>query len=192
MSRVRITETAIKKARREATAKGARVELSDRSTDGLRFRAMPSGAASWALVCRDSTGRVRRFTIGRYPAIGIADARDKAKRLRQAVRDGADPVAERRQKRTKSKGNPEWTLRTLLDIYGGPLPERASIICPIGPGRRHKSRGDARQRIERMFGAFLDTPLPALDRYALQLAADSHEAAFSGAAAIRYLRPILK
>lgn len=190
MPTVRLTETAIRKALREAAETGQRVELSDGVTTGLRFRATPKGAATWALMLRDRTGRMRRFTLGAFPAVGVADARREAIRLRHEVRvEGRDPVVERREKRSARDAA---TLRVLLDLYGGPRPGRRAAVQPIGPGQRLKTWREMRRRIESVFADALDTPLPALDRYALQLAADSHGAAFSAAAAVRYLRPLLK
>jgi integrase len=187
---VRLTETAVRRALRQAAETRQRVELTDAACAGLRLRATPAGAATWALVLRDPTGRLRRFTLGGFPAVGIAEARRQAERLRHEVRhEGRDPVAERREKRG---GSDAPTLRVLVDTYGGPLPGRKAAVRPTGPGRRLKAWIDARRRIERVFADFLDRPLATLDRRALQMAADNHAAVYSGAAAVRYLRPVLK
>src|SRR6516225_5063627 len=96
---VRMTETAIGKAIREA-AGGTRRDLADTSCPGLRLRVTPGGVASWVLACRDRHGRMRRFPLGRYPSIGISDARSKARELHTRVRqEGADPIADRRRDR---------------------------------------------------------------------------------------------
>src|SRR5215469_12628230 len=96
---VRMTETAISKAIREA-AGSARRDLADASCPGLRLRMTSGGGASWVLACRDRHGRMRRFPLGRYPAIGISDARRKARELHTRVtQDAADPIADRRRDR---------------------------------------------------------------------------------------------
>ena len=60
---VRMTETAISKAMREA-ANGTRRDLADLGCPGLRLRLTPGGAATWVLACRDRHGRMRRFPWG--------------------------------------------------------------------------------------------------------------------------------
>jgi len=41
-------------------------------------------------------GKKRRFTVGDYPTIGLAEARLRAARLRVEILDGRDPEKERR------------------------------------------------------------------------------------------------
>lgn len=75
-------------------------ELWDTRSRGLCLRVFPSGRAAWSFRYRpkDGTGR-RRIGLGEYPSIGLADARQRADRMRGNVADGADPQAERRAKR---------------------------------------------------------------------------------------------
>jgi len=52
------------------------LELWDTKTSGLCFRVMPSGVRSWSFRYIPATGaKLRRATLGRYPQIGLADAR---------------------------------------------------------------------------------------------------------------------
>lgn len=44
-------------------------------------------------------GKRRWIGIGGYPEFGLADARDEARKLRRKIRDGYDPVAERRDRK---------------------------------------------------------------------------------------------
>src|SRR5689334_10492133 len=92
----RLTDTAIQAAAKRS-AEGKRFDLSDSVLPGLRLRFTPAGRRSWVLACRDTLGRMRRFPLGDYPAVGIAQARDAARALRVEIRKGADPVAERRK-----------------------------------------------------------------------------------------------
>ena len=57
---IRLTETAISKAVREAGEKG-RNDLCDAGLPGLRLRVTPDGVATWTLACRDVDGRMRRL-----------------------------------------------------------------------------------------------------------------------------------
>ena len=77
---VQLTVPAINKAMK-AVADGTRRDLSDAGCPGLRLRLTPGGAASWVLACRDREGRMRRFPLGAWPAVGLKDAREAARAL---------------------------------------------------------------------------------------------------------------
>lgn len=62
---------------------------------GLHIQVLPSGSASWLL--RILVGAKRReIGLGGYPDVTLAQARDKARDMREKVRLGIDPVEERR------------------------------------------------------------------------------------------------
>jgi len=181
--RVRLTETAITAAAKRAATSGAREELADDGMRGLRLRVTPAGARTWIWGGRDQDGRPRRFVLGQHPNMGISDAREAAGAMRAKVqRDGADPVADARRKRSEARDAEQGigTLAALLDVYGAKV------------GTKLKSWQECRRRIEHVFAAFLAKPLGALKAEELQLAADAHASAQSAAAAVRYIRPVLK
>lgn len=202
---IRLTETAINAAIRRAATEG-REDLSDAALPGLRLRITPAtsrradGGASWVLAVRDKEGQMRRFPLGTWPAMGISAAREAARAMRQRVKaEGADPIAEARRFRAIARDAREGvgTLRALLDLYGGPtrrpLPgDPPPKVKPVGPGARLRSWADARRRIEHVFVAHLDKPIATLKAEVLQFTADAHPSPQSAAAAVRYLRPIMK
>jgi integrase len=58
--------------------------------------AHPAGRRSWTYrLKRPTTGKWAKYSIGEYPAVGLADARKEAIRLQRMVIDGEDPVATR-------------------------------------------------------------------------------------------------
>lgn len=186
---VRLTETAISKAVKEAGVACVRRDLADAGCPGLRLRITPpsrksrDGATAWTLTCRDQQGRMRRFPLGRYPDMGIAEARKAARATHTRVKhDGADPVAERRRERAIGKAAKEGigTLGALLDLYGRTR------------GAELKSWIECDRRIRVVFKPFLTRPLATLTARDIQLKADGWASAQSAAAAVRYLRPILK
>ena len=61
----------------------ARYEVFDAQMPGLAIRVTPSGHKSWVLLYRHH-GRLRRFTLGRYPDRGLAEVRKEARMLRIA------------------------------------------------------------------------------------------------------------
>jgi integrase len=178
---VRMTETAIQAAGKKVAALG-RMDLSDAVLPGLRLRLTAAGSRTWVLACRDPLGRMRRFTLGDYPTMGIADAREAARGMRAEVRKGADPVADSKRQRAIGRQAREGigTLSALLDLYARQK------------GEQLKSWGECRRRIDSVFAPFLKGPIATLKAGDLQLHADGWRAKQSAAAAVRYLRPVLK
>ncbi len=179
----KLTDTAIAAAMKQAVREGVRKEIADPALPGLRLRITPAGTRTWVLGGRDADGRARRFQIGRYPEVGIADAREAARSLRQRVRhEGADPVREARQRRkvAQDAASGVGTLGALVSSY-----EKQH-------GARLKRWAECDRRIRSVFGSLMDRPLVALRRGELQIAADEWPAAGSASAAVRYLKPILK
>src|ERR1039458_7221682 len=75
-----------------------RTEYFDAGFPGLALRVTDSGRKTWSLFYRFH-GRLRRFTIGRYPAIKPAQARREATNALERVRQGIDPAEEKRTRR---------------------------------------------------------------------------------------------
>ena len=65
---------------------------------GLSLRVSETGAKYWILRARVG-GRRRDMGVGPFPEIGLADARSRAADMRQQLRNGIDPIAERQKKR---------------------------------------------------------------------------------------------
>lgn len=72
-----------------------RGEYFDRSLAGFGVRVAPTGRRTFVLRYRSKTGREHRISLGTYPALSLADARDRARQLIAAVARGEDPAAER-------------------------------------------------------------------------------------------------
>jgi hypothetical protein len=83
--------------RAPAPARG-RTEYFDAGFPGLALRITDSGRKTWSLFYRFH-GRLRRFTIGRYPAIKPAQARREATSALERVRQGIDPAEEKKTRR---------------------------------------------------------------------------------------------
>jgi len=177
-----ITDMGISAAAKTAASMGKRVEMIDATQPGLRLRITPSGCKSWVLAMRDTHGRMRSFRLGAHPGMSISAARDAARAMWAKVREGADPVQDARHKRAIAKAAQEGvgTLTALLDLYG--RKDGASL----------KSWDECRRRIESVFKPLLKTPLDTLKARDFQLQADSWTSAQSAAAAVRYVRPVLK
>src|SRR6476660_2606486 len=129
MPRMKLNDGSIARATRESAERNVRVGLTDLDQKGLMLRITPNGVRTWVLSCRDYHSRYRMFTIGGYPAIGLAAARKMALAVREDVRRGADPIAEKRARKQEAKAQGAAvkvaksqtasgpTIRTLLDEY---------------------------------------------------------------------------
>jgi len=93
----RIVDKSVKKM--AAPEQGNRIEW-DAEVPGFGVRITASGVTSFILDYRIA-GRQRRYTIGRYPEFTVAAARNEAGELRARIRDGHDPMEERRQSRNE-------------------------------------------------------------------------------------------
>ncbi len=83
--------------------------------DGLTFTLSASGTATWVLRFRVGKGRRREVTIGNYPDISLATAREKARSLRVAIDEGRDPALEKKEE--KSRTLAAWTVSELIADY---------------------------------------------------------------------------
>jgi len=80
--------------------KAGRVEYWDADTKGLGLRVSPSGRKTWILMYRvRGEKRVRRATLGTYPTLSLADAREMAQGDLRAAAKGKDPAATRKGER---------------------------------------------------------------------------------------------
>src|SRR6516165_8463249 len=79
-----------------------RQEIPDGLLRGLYLiiQPKPSGAKSWAVRYRHN-GRPRKHTIGTYPALDLAQAREAAAKALRAVQEGRDPGQEKQQARSE-------------------------------------------------------------------------------------------
>lgn len=97
--------------------RSGRAEYWDRLTPGLCLRVTASGHGSWSYRYRprEAGKQNERITFGSWDGLSLADARDRAARVRAAVLDGANPQLTRRQKREAARN--VLTFDALADRY---------------------------------------------------------------------------
>lgn len=78
-------------------ATGERYAVHDAHCPGLVVRVNASGTKTFAVIYRYGI-KQRRLTLGPYPIISLAEARDKARDIFREVLEGVDPQAVRRRK----------------------------------------------------------------------------------------------
>ncbi|MCX7304143.1 MAG: integrase arm-type DNA-binding domain-containing protein [Hyphomicrobiales bacterium] len=83
-----------------------RLEIPDGAISGLYFVIQPSGAKSWAVRYRaPATRKPAKFTLGRFPILGLADARQLARDALTLVSQGGNPATSKRAAATPSDRN---------------------------------------------------------------------------------------
>jgi integrase len=75
-----------------------RVEIPDTIVVGLYLTVQPSGHRSWCVRYRHAR-RPRKYTIGAYPAVSLAAAREAARAALEQVAKGMDPAAAKAARR---------------------------------------------------------------------------------------------
>jgi hypothetical protein len=84
----------------------------DSQQPGLMVRVLPSGQKDFAIRYRFH-GRRRRFRLGTFPELSLADARSRARKALTAIDEGRDPAAEQRA----AKAAPTDTVTALSKDY---------------------------------------------------------------------------
>ena len=112
----RLTEAAIKRIRPPAAG---RLEIADAIVAGLYLRITEKDVRTWALLYRrPGQPRLQRLTLGRWPVVGVADARTRARHALVDAAAGNDPVGKKRIQRERQADTfervvAEFTLRFL-------------------------------------------------------------------------------
>jgi hypothetical protein len=77
---------------RTLKASDRRTEMGDAGCRGLSIRCTPAGVKTWTFAYK-LNGRMRRITLGEYPALGLSEARTQADERRAQRGAGNDPRA---------------------------------------------------------------------------------------------------
>jgi Arm DNA-binding domain len=86
------------------------VDYFDDLTPGLSLRITSNDVRSWTVFYRDKNGRQKRLTLGRYPVVGLADARELARTAQLSVAKGVIRVRVHRAS--------EYQLQCLTRLIG--------------------------------------------------------------------------
>jgi integrase len=127
----KLTDAAVRTAKAKA---GERLELWDAQKPGLCLRVTDQGRKTWVLRYRTVDGRQPRMTLGTYPALKIADARELADDALRSVRRGGDPAGEKRKAKVAAKAQPVKSLEDLARVYF--LACETGEWCPRGKQKR--------------------------------------------------------
>jgi len=113
-----ITDKAIAKLKAEP---GTRLEWADTVVPQLRLRVSQKGAKHWSVVYRVSgagdggkKGKMRRMSLGDYPRVTIAKARDGARDALDLAEKGIDPT---HQRKTEAVTRNERTFEIIAERF---------------------------------------------------------------------------
>lgn len=113
-----ITDKAIAKLK---AAPGTRIEWADTVVPQLRLRVSDKGAKHWSVIYRVSgagvgglKGKMRRMSLGDYPRVTIAKARDAARDALDFAEKGIDPA---HQRKTEAVTRNERTFETIVERF---------------------------------------------------------------------------
>lgn len=105
-----LTDTAVRKAK----AGSANRKLAD--ANGLYLLVTPSGSKLWRLKYR-LDGKERKLAIGRYPEVGLKEARAARDRARAQVESGTDPSHAKKAARLAAKIGAANTFKAVAEEY---------------------------------------------------------------------------
>ncbi len=105
--------------------KGRRLERFDSGADGLALRITDRGAKTWCISYHFSNAegvlKHHRITLGQWPAVGLAQAREEARMVKAEVRSGIDPRTRRAGAHAAAKAEAQAeahkTFRAIAENY---------------------------------------------------------------------------
>lgn len=97
-------------AARNAKPRDKVYSLSD--GQGLHLRVSPQGGKSWQWRYK-LNGKERTYTIGKYPAVTLSDARQKRDEARKALETGKDPSREKKAAKLRNIANGENSFEAI-------------------------------------------------------------------------------
>ena len=117
MPRANLTDVLVRKA---APPHTGTKELWDEAVRGLGFRLTPNGRRYWFIRYRTPSGQ-RRYKLGEYPGLKLADARKDARSLLAEIDKGADPQREKVNRRIATA---PATVKDVIERYIGEVKGR--------------------------------------------------------------------
>ncbi len=95
---------------------GKRVERFDAGAPGLALRITDKGVKSWSVYYR-LDGKHQRLTIGAWPEIGVAEARDQAREIKSQAKTGVDPKEARKAEKVAAEDEAADTFGAIAEEY---------------------------------------------------------------------------
>ncbi|MEM8821583.1 MAG: site-specific integrase [Pseudomonadota bacterium] len=105
-----------------------RLEVSDLVVPGLRIVVQPTGRKSWAVRYRNADGKTKKWTVGSYPDLSLAVARELARKGLERIALGQDPAAEKAAAKAPQEAKAQPAERTVADVVESYLRRRVATL----------------------------------------------------------------
>ena len=89
-----LSATAVRRISHPGT--GGNLNVAVGGVDGLQLQVTPTGARSWLLRVTIK-GKRRQLGLGPFPDVTLAQARERARGIKEQVWQGIDPMAKKRR-----------------------------------------------------------------------------------------------
>lgn len=96
-----------------------RVEYADTVLRGFALRVTENGKKSWFYMYRFN-GKLRRLTLGRYPAVDLAGAREKVRNAQEMIDRNEDPADANQQRKELQKNLYADVVKEYIERYAKP------------------------------------------------------------------------
>jgi integrase len=103
---MKLTDTAVRKAKPEAKP------YKKADGGGMYLEVMPNGSKYWRMKYR-YVGKEKRLALGVYPAVTLADARERREHARKLIANGSDPSAVKQTQKRQNKMAAANTFETV-------------------------------------------------------------------------------
>ena len=113
MARMKLTNAAVERIK---PPKSGQVEYFDALLPSFGLRISYSGTRAWFVMTRVN-GKLIRVTLGRYPALSLADARAKARDVIQCAAGGIDPRRVEQDLRRKLDDEAKTTFAAVAEDF---------------------------------------------------------------------------
>lgn len=117
------------------------IDRFDAGFPGLALRVGKTGRKSWVFFYRTG-GKQRRMTLGTYPALSLADAREAWRAAREAVAAGRDPAAEKTAARQRQPDTVQAVAEAFIEKYARPRNRTADEVARMFARHLYPELGD--------------------------------------------------
>ena len=93
MAKKALTDVAVKRLKPPADGQ---TEIFDQGYPGLALRLSYGGRKAWVYFYRNAAKKLRRLTLGTYPAMSLGDAREAWRKAKEAREAGRDPAKDKK------------------------------------------------------------------------------------------------
>lgn len=150
-----------------------RREVPDPGQPGLYVVIQPSGVKSWCVRYRQND-RPRKLTLGRFPALGLAEARKMTAKALERIERGADPATEKAATRRETGAAGHRRSDTVAALVADYMKRRANGLRSAGEIQRTFDRdvlpvigarpvaSVTRRELIELLDSIVDRPAPVL------------------------------